>query len=205
MPGDSPAEAVRQFLAALQQALGCVARGKITTRRGGDHPQVGAEQQWTLNDGAPATLKRGTAASGIPRPDGPLEFFATMWWKVIEDDRDGYGPYRVSTSGYEYSLVSGRNSAEVWAMHWHVTGVSDEVKPHLHLGDLLLSKEAPVNSKAHLRTGRMTFENAIRWVIAFGAEPLHANWEDRLTLAETPHLLFRSWSSDPDVPDGPAR
>lgn len=199
MPGPSPAEAVRQFLAPLQQALGCVAQGKITTRRGGDHPKVGTDQQWTLNDGGSALLKRGSSAAGAPRLDGPLEFFATMWWRVIKDDREGFGPYRVTTTGYDYALVSGRPAVEVWAMHWHPTGASDEIKPHLHLGDVLLSERSPISSKAHLRTGRMTFENAIRWLIAFGAEPLHADWEDRLTLAETPHLLFRSWSADPGV------
>jgi hypothetical protein len=121
-----------------------------------------------------------------------------MWWRVIEDNRDGYGPYRTTTVGYDYSLVSGETD-EVWAMHWHVTGVSDEVKPHLHLGDIMLSSQLPITSQTHLRTGRMTFETAIRWLIDFGAEPIHGDWQDRLTLAEAPHLLFRSWSADPDL------
>ena len=46
----------------------------------------------------------------------------------------------------------------------------------------------------------MTFENAIRWAVDFGAEPLYDDWQDRLTLAETPHMLYRSWSATPDVP-----
>lgn len=43
----------------------------------------------------------------------------------------------------------------------------------------------------------MTFETAVRWAIEWGAELLHEDWENRLTLAEAPHLLFRSWSNDP--------
>lgn len=132
------------------------------------------------------------------RLPGTLEFFAHMWWKVINDERAGYGPYRVTTTGYDYSLVSDRDG-EVWAMHWHVTGISSETKPHIHLGDVMLSDQAPVNSATHLQTGRMTFETAIRWLVAFGVEPLHDDWENRLALAETPHLLFRSWSADPAV------
>lgn len=46
-------------------------------------------------------------------------------------------------------------------------------------------------------TGRMTFENAVRWAVEFGAVPMHDNWEDRLALAEAPHILHRSWSGDP--------
>jgi hypothetical protein len=67
------------------------------------------------------------------------------------------------------------------------------------IGDKVLSQVAPVSSKSHLRTGRMTFETAIRWATEWGAEPRHEDWENRLTLAETPHLLYRSWSVDPDV------
>jgi hypothetical protein len=130
-----------------------------------------------------------------------MEFYASMWWRVIEDHREDYGPYRVTTTGYDYSLVCGAESqpSEVWAMHWHATGGSGETKPHVHLGDILLSDQAPVDSNTHLFTGRMTFETAIRWLITFGAKPRHVDWRDRLALAETPHLLFRSWSDDPDV------
>ncbi|MCW2675188.1 MAG: hypothetical protein JWR70_228 [Modestobacter sp.] len=60
-----------------------------------------------------------------------------------------------------------------------------------------LAKGAPVTSKTHLVTGRMTFENAVRWAVEFGAVPMHDNWEDRLALAEAPHILHRSWSGDP--------
>jgi len=196
MPGDSAAAAVSEFVGPLQQALSCIATGKITTRRGGSRPKVGDEQQWSLNDGGGVTLKRNAALRRQQR--GALEFHAHMWWRVIEDAREGYGPYRVTTTGYDYSLVSGE-SDEVWAMHWHTVGTSPELKPHLHLGDTLLAEHATVTSGTHLRTGRMTFETAIRWCIAFGAEPLHADWEDRLALAEAPHLLFRSWSADPEV------
>jgi hypothetical protein len=39
----------------------------------------------------------------------------------------------------------------------------------------------------------MTFENAIRWAADFGAVPLREDWSNRLALAETPHLLHRTW------------
>lgn len=191
MPGVTPADAVREFITPLQAALGCVAHGKIS-RTGGGNPQPGQQQQWSLNDGGGVTLRRRV---GFPL-QGQLELHASMYWRVIEDEREGYGPYRVTTTGYDYSLVIG-DKVELWAMHWHAQGRSHEAKPHLHLGDKILSAFAPVTSKSHLRTPRMTFETAIRWAIEWGTEPLHDDWENRLTLAEAPHLLFRSWSVDP--------
>lgn len=193
MPGTTPSDAVRLFVAPLQQALGCVAHGKISVRRGGYRPQLGAEQQWSLNDGGGVALRRQAGS-----PWSPLELYAAMYWRVIEDEREGYGPFRVTTIGYDYSLVANEKD-ELWAMHWHAQSQSQEIKPHLHLGDLLLSDQSPVTSHNHLRTGRMTFETAIRWAVEFGARPLHDDWETRLALAEAPHLLYRSWGADPDI------
>lgn len=100
-----------------------MARGKIS-HTGGGYPTPGQQQQWSLNDGGGVTLRRRTGFS-LP---GQLELHASMYWRVIEDERDGYGPYRVTTTGYDYSLVVGDN-VELWAMHWHAQGRSHEVKP----------------------------------------------------------------------------
>lgn len=127
-----------------------------------------------------------------------LEFFAGMQWRLIRDGREGYGPYRVLTLAYDYSLTV--DSAELWAMHWQPAGESWEKRPHLHLGEVILSGASPINRKAHLLTGRMTFENAIRWCIDFGAIPLHDDWNDRLALSEAPHLLNRTWHVNPTPP-----
>ena len=117
-----------------------------------------------------------------------------MFWKVIEDPDNG--PFRVTTTGYDYQLL--RDDRELWDFHWN-TGEKSRVKvPHLHLGDVVLSSASPVTSKTHLPTGRVTLEQAVRWAIEFGAEPRFPNWEDRLALAEAPHLLFRSWNTDPN-------
>jgi hypothetical protein len=203
MPGRTPYEAVESFLAPLRAALGCVARAKITTSRGGVSPKVGETHQWSINNGGGVELRRASTA-GSGRARGKLELFASMWWCVIEDADNG--PLRVSTRGYGYSLVL--DDEELWAMQWQPDGPSPEKKPHLHLGPSLLAASAPITSKAHLRTGRMTFETAIRWCIEFGAEPRYADWNNRLTLAEGPHLLYRSWHQEPPAsimspPDAP--
>lgn len=86
----------------------------------GRSPTLGQQQQWSLNDGGGVRLRR--------RPDFPipgrLELHASMYWQVIKDERDGYGPFRITTTGYDYSLVIG-DKGELWAMHWHAQGLGE--------------------------------------------------------------------------------
>lgn len=120
-----------------------------------------------------------------------------MTWQIVEDEKPGYGPVRITTKGYGYSLMDAADR-ELWAFHWHPEGPSPERKPHLHLGSVILSDTSPFSNKAHLPIGRVTFENAIRWVFQSGVAPAHGDWDSRLALAEAPHLLYRSWGVDPD-------
>lgn len=194
MPGRTPTEAVEEFLGPIRDALSCIARGKVTTSPSGARsPQVGRQYQWHLNNGAGAPLRRRKDAPPLAGPDG-LEFAAAMWWRVIEDPNNG--PYRVTTTGYHYSLSVGTN--ELWALQWQPDGPSPVTWPHMHLGSKLLDKDAPVTPSAHLPTSRMTFETAIRWCFEFGAEPLHDDWQERLADTEGPHLRHRSWHTSPD-------
>lgn len=178
------------FLEPIRTALACVATAKITVAKGGQAPQLDTQYAWSVNNAGGVQLRHDG--------DDELRLFAAMYWKLIKDDRPDYGPFRISTLGYEYSLVT-RESTELWALHWHPSGRSWEQRPHVHLGDVLLARTAPVTSKTHLVTGRMTFENAIRWAVEFGARPLRDDWTDQLTLAETPHILHRTWSGDPGI------
>ena len=115
-----------------------------------------------------------------------------MRYRIITDDREGYGSYRVTTRGYAYSLQdsSGRGMLDY---HWHPTGRSDETRPHLHVGSHQLTDDAVLTNKLHIPTGRVTLEDAVRAAIGLGAEPLVDDWDDRLTLSESPHKLYRSW------------
>lgn len=188
MPGQSPYEATEAFLSPIRNALSCVARAKIVTSTGGRH-SVAEDHAWTINGDEGADLGQGRV------------FTATMGYRIIRDDREDYGPFRVTTKGYIYTLTQGAH--EHWSFHWHPAGNSWEKKPHLHLGDKILRNDAPITSKSHLATSRVSFEQAIRWTIEFGTAPLVDDWSNRLTLAETPFLLFRSWHERPD--EGEAR
>lgn len=186
MPGRTAPEAVSAFLGPIQQAASVLGPCKITGTPRYSTPRIGDEHEWSLCSGAGVDIRR---AEGAPR--GRLRFFAAMSWRLIEDDRPDYGPYRVTSTGYDYSLTA--DDDELWALHWHPNGKSHIAYPHQHLGARVLAPGGHITNKDHLRTGRMTFEHAVRWVLDSGGAPACDDWEDRLTLAETPHILFRSW------------
>ena len=116
-----------------------------------------------------------------------------MRFTIIEDDRDTYGPYRVTTLAYEY-LLRTRDGQDVVGYHWHPAGVSHETNPHIHLGSAQLADNAVISKRAHFPTGRVTMESVIRLAISqLGASPLTDKWNDRLVETEGPHILFRTW------------
>jgi hypothetical protein len=54
-----------------------------------------------------------------------------------------------------------------------------------------------MTNKHHTLSGRMTLESVIRQAIGYGVEPIRGDWDNRLTMAEAPHLLYRSWHANP--------
>lgn len=120
-------------------------------------------------------------------------FEAEMHYRIVECD-DERGPWRVSTVAYRYRLaVLGK---DVFRLHWHPTTKSPVTYPHLHAA-LAPADKMPGSLDAHLPTGRMTLEDAIRWAIGIGMPSARDDWRERLNEAEAKHLEFRSWSKDP--------
>jgi hypothetical protein len=99
----------------MESVLACLASAKITVKRGGLNPRLGVPYEWSIDNGA--------GAEWLCEAPENLTFFPAMYWKLIEDDRSEYGPFRVTTLGYEYSLVIGETT-ELWALHWHPEGKS---------------------------------------------------------------------------------
>lgn len=187
MPGRSPYEAWSAFVSPLTDALSCVATAKAMTSAGGK-----------LELGPSHTLHiTGTVDDGYVKIGGPqhLEFRAHIYYEIIRDERDGYGPYRVTTRGYDYSICRSDRAA-VLDYHWHPNGQSHEVRPHIHLGSTQLHPDAVLSNKQHLTTGRVTFETAIRQAVDLGAVPRFEDWSKRLDTCEGPHLQHRTWSID---------
>lgn len=146
---------------------------------------LGQEHYWTFagEDGY-IDLRGGRAR---------LQLSGRMRYMIIEDNRHDYGPYRVTTRGYLYSLCT-RDGQALVNYHWHPSGNSHVKTPHLHIGSAQLDQDAVISSAHHLPTGRITFEEIIRTAIKeFEVEPFSDRWRDILDLCETPHRLYRSW------------
>src|SRR5437867_4773618 len=188
MPGKTPYEAFSAFVTPLADALSCVAHPYVEYSPGGS-TVIGLKHILYLT-------RRDPDSDDHLRLGGThLELRARMFYLIIRDDREGYGPYRVTTRGYDYSvrMVDG---SKVLDYHWHPTGLSHEKRPHVHLGSAQLADDAVLSNKQHLYTGRITFESVIRDLIGMGVPPRYEDWSDLLDLCETPHLLYRTWSTD---------
>ncbi|MDP9796738.1 hypothetical protein J2S43_005250 [Catenuloplanes nepalensis] len=189
MPGNKPHEAFNAFTTPLVDALECVTTHPRMEFSAGGSSILDQKHNLLLvgrqlkNDGY---LRLGRS---------PFELRARLKYMLIKDDRENYGPLRVTTCGYDYSIRT-TDGAAVLDYHWHPTGLSHEKRPHVHIGSAQLRSDAVLSSKRHVYTGRVTFEAVVRELIELGVEPMSKDWGDLLDMCETPHLLHRSWHHD---------
>ncbi len=186
MPGSKPAEAFSAFINPLMTALKCVTPAWPQVSEGGKL-DVGPVHRVSLTGWTES--RRGY----LRLSQSDIEFRARLKYEIIRDARPGYGPFRVTTRGYDYSIRTTDGTA-VLDYHWHPEGVSHATYPHLHLGSQQLRPDAVLSRADHVPTGRITFESIIRSLIERGIEPLATDWRERLERCEKPHLQYRSWS-----------
>jgi len=180
MPGRTPREAFQAFITPIKAASSCLGSVKVTVSPGGmSAPDT--EHVWSLNG------MGGFTAKG-------WHFEAAMGYTIIRDDRPDRGPWRVRTLQYRYRLAVPEH--DVFRLHWHPNGLSPVNYPHLHAA-LEPKDRMPGSLDAHLATGRMTLEDALRWAFELGMPAARSDWAKRLDDAEAPHLRYRSWSKDP--------
>lgn len=196
MPGRSPYDAFSAFVDPLTEALKCVATVKDAVTPGGK-TMLGREHGLFLTGNANEGFVKLKASTGGRR----LEFKAQMRYRIIEDDRKGFGPYRITTRAYDYTIQT-QDKSLVIAYHWHPTGLSHVTTPHLHLGVSQLQHDAVLSEKGHYPTGRVTLENVIAVAIENGAQPLHSDWQEILHMCEAPHLRYRSWHANYELETG---
>jgi hypothetical protein len=164
---NSPEEAAQHFGLAFQQTAGCI-----------------CEAAFKYPAAQPLDRTRALVLGGggdNPLGDG-LYLYAAHTYTVTRDR----GGYVVRTGGYWYSVSSDESGGELVAWHWHVEGPSWCKWPHLHarssLGD-------------HLPTGRVAFEQVVRWLIHdAGVFPRHQDWEELLDRNEQDWRSRRSWA-----------
>jgi hypothetical protein len=114
MPGRTPYEAYSAFVGPLADALSCVARVKALCSSGGKNA-LGVVH-WLSFGGA------GERDYVPLRGAVKLELRVVMRYQIITDERKGFGPYRITTRAYEYSLQQ-QDGQAVLDYHWHPDGV----------------------------------------------------------------------------------
>jgi hypothetical protein len=178
---ETPSATVNDFLRPFQDALACVAHGKVTVSPGGRRP--GSGHAWTLNDGKSVALAGGRG----------IWLRATMNYKVV---RTEVRHWRVHTEAYLYAV--GSEAGELLSWHWHPRGNSPAQEPHMHPGFAVLLPEGVISPGAHLPTARMSFEDVISTLITeVGVEPMHDDWQSRLAHGRDIFELNRTWAVRP--------
>jgi len=140
-----------------------------------------AEHSLSFPGGEPATLGK----------DKRYTLNIRQMYRVVkrEDER---GPWKVQTTGYFYALT-GEDGATILEYHWHPAGSSPVVVPHLHLEKGAGNLRDDLH-RAHIPTGRIAIEDAIRLAIeAFEVEPLRDDWDAVLKSSQDSFERWRTW------------
>lgn len=177
MPGRTPPDAFRAFIEPLEAAVACLGNAKIAVSPGG-RSDVHRDHSWTLN----------RPGQGMVFPGGYC-FRASMKYRFVEHDEG----WRVTTLEFIYSLS--KADQDLWAIHWHPVGSSHETRPHLHL-----AIPDAGDKHVHRPISRLTFEDAVEWVISSGISPARDDWATILSGSKALHIAHRSWDGDgPDA------
>lgn len=177
MPGRTPSEAFSAFVGPLREALSCLAPAKITTGPRSQEPN--GVRAWALN------LDRGVVLR-----DG-WHFEAEMHYEIVHADPPAL-PWRVTTRAYRYRIS--RCDKDLVRMHWHPSGNSPFMTPHFHIP---LLSGTPHDEGGHLPIGRVSFEDAVQWVIVMSGQCARADWQEVLDRTRALHVEHRTWSASP--------
>jgi hypothetical protein len=119
---------------------------------------------------------------------------------TIVDDTRYPGENKASTLAYIYSIQLDEQPVdqadpEVIAWHWHPRTTPDRPTPHVHVRVDHDQLQGTL-SKMHLPTGRVSFEEVIRFLIddldVIPARP--GDWEALVRDSEDRFRAFRTWS-----------
>lgn len=191
MAGKTPHEAVDNFVAPIKRSLHTLIPSQRCHHSHDGGVFLGSERTLTFHGGQPMWTATGGQE---PRRYGLV---ATMSYRIIEDRRPGYGPYRVTMLEYIYDIVVPRPNdpagETMLAWHWHPN--NERIKePHLHIKPGAAEKLHPALCDAHVPTGRVALEDVVEFMHAeLRVVGQRHDWEPILNKARDDHLLHRSW------------
>jgi hypothetical protein len=188
MPGKTPHGAVEAFLEPLRASSSCLTKSQWIYNSPKGKP-VGGLFVALLNAGDRVPIRRG---------GDRLFFEATIQFTVVERAEDKFGRrvpaserFKVSTRGYMYTTTS-EDESELMAYHWHPDAKGNIPFPHQHFTGVEGEGGAGISRKYHMRTGRMSFEDALFNLIEMGATPINLNFA---AILERNRSTFEQWKS----------
>jgi hypothetical protein len=172
LPGRTPYEGRRNFLAPIQRSLSCICRAHV--KAPGDKPPGEPEAIYTTE--SPIMLRSPA--------HGALALQIVMQYTIIEKSRRNWG---ASTGSYFYTIDD--EVGELISWQWHpYTG---NPHPHLHMTG------ARTDKGLHTPTGRVSFEAVIRYLIdELKVPPVAEHRGDYRQILDTAERAFvdnRSW------------
>lgn len=176
MAGNTPAEAVENFIGPLRRVVGCLAQTVLV-----------ASHYAPVEFDAPRAVVVGGGGQAKIECRDDLILDIAHFFRVVEATGDT-GPFRCRTLGYAYDFrhVDGPS---VLAFHWHPD--SRVRSPHAHVGQY----SRPVDlTKLHIPTGRVSVEAVVRLAIEeFDVVPQRDDWEAVITASEDAFDRYREW------------
>lgn len=158
MSSRTPAEAVRLHLHQAQRLVSCVT-GSVLVVKGARGP---TDRRAISFAGDAADL------SGIRLKLELRQHFRTF---------ELTGRSTLIVVGYHYA-ISDAAEREILAYHWHPSGQSPAVDPHLHLGPAAQIRQSDLAS-AHLPTGLISLPDVVQLAIdGFAVVPRIQSWRD---------------------------
>ena len=176
MAGNTPHEALQNFLGPLNRVISCITTSQIAQSAGQDGCKLNTD--YGLFVGSEATFK----ASSDPLVYAEI----SMNFRIVtvpEKDQKRLGRFKVKTTWYRYSILNHRKR-EMLSYQWH-PGIGIDF-PHLHVHSL---------EKCHLPTGRISIEEFVRLLVdAFDVKPKKGReWKTILGTAQERFKEFRTW------------
>lgn len=189
MPGDSPGEAVRNFLAPIKDAIAVLGDGVLVHSA---HPQIGERQAVVLcHDGRGIRVESSVY--------GTLRLSVGLNYEVVLcEDGDPRGPYRCSTRSYIHAIYDGDDKL-LLGFHWHPDSTSPDRQPHMHVGSTRIQQ----SGELHIPTPRVSVEEVVTLAIdSLGARPTvdEETWRGLLDASRATHEKYREWHHRADAP-----
>ena len=192
MAGRDVVDAFNNFVAPMNETLGCMTSGRLGIK-GRLNGRIGRPSSVIFNRGQSLVLARNDLE--------PIHFGAMHRFRCIEVADDERGLVKIESIEYWHSfdVFRGNVLRELFSFHWTPELLEGEGinEPHLHLKTPMIHPDAPLSNKTfgkfHIPTGRVSLESIVRFAIVdLNVVPRTPNWDATLKRNEQTFSAYRT-------------